>query len=171
MAACVVRRRWMRGERRAAAACMASNCCTRPTMPLSIRSRDGEGGNTSTTDGGVHGRGDGGYEVSGEAEKEEREEVEAVETVEAVEELRLCSRLERVDLAGGRKREVEGEYEEAELGDVQEEVGSVSSEILAGMDAEMGEEEEEEENEDGEEEEEVADGEDETDETDGERNP
>jgi len=48
----------------------------------------------------------------GEPEEEVEVEVElreAVEAVEAVDELRLWSRLERVDLAGGRKSEAEGE--------------------------------------------------------------
>ena len=42
------------------AACMASKCGTSPTMPLSMRRCEGEGGNTSAIDGGVLGRGDGG---------------------------------------------------------------------------------------------------------------
>ena len=44
------------GER--AAACSASKWCTSPCILLSMRRRDGDGGSTSTMDGGVDGRGD-----------------------------------------------------------------------------------------------------------------
>ena len=78
-----------------------------PTIPLSMRSRDGEGGNTSTIDGGVDGSGEPAYDTLQEEEGDDVEKEEVVEAVEAVDELRLC-RLERVDLAGGRNREADG---------------------------------------------------------------
>ena len=70
--------------------------------------------------------------------------MEAVDAVEAVDELRLWSRLERVDLAGGRNKEVEGGVDER--GDVQK-LASVSSHSSAAAKEEMDDCEEEDEGE------------------------